>query len=84
MVSPTATGRGVGLNHRVLEVAAEDEYAAMQLNAVVETNEHAIRLQESLGSTTTSSARRRRSMSGRSSALRRCGTTTAVRTFAGG
>jgi hypothetical protein len=44
MVPPTATGRGVGLVHRVLEVAAEDEYAAMQLNAVVETNEHAIRL----------------------------------------
>jgi GNAT superfamily N-acetyltransferase len=51
MVSPTAGGRGVGraLAHRVLEVAAEDGYAAMQFNAVVETNEHAVRLWESLG-----------------------------------
>jgi GNAT superfamily N-acetyltransferase len=51
MVSPTAAGRGVGraLAQRVLEVAAEDGYAAMQFNAVVETNEHAVRLWESLG-----------------------------------
>ena len=51
MVKPTAAGRGVGraLAQRVLEVAAEDGYAAMQFNAVVETNEHAVRLWESLG-----------------------------------
>jgi ribosomal protein S18 acetylase RimI-like enzyme len=40
---------GRALAQRVLEVAAEDGYAAMQFNAVVETNEHAIRLWESLG-----------------------------------
>jgi GNAT superfamily N-acetyltransferase len=53
MVSPTAAGRGVGraLAQRVLEVAAEDGYAAMQFNAVVQTNEHAVRLWESLGFT---------------------------------
>jgi GNAT superfamily N-acetyltransferase len=53
MVSPTATGRGVGraLAHHVLEVAAQDGYAAMQFNAVVETNVHAVRLWESLGFT---------------------------------
>ena len=53
MVSPTVAGRGVGraLARRVLEVAAEDGYAAMQFNAVVETNEHAVRLWESLGFT---------------------------------
>jgi ribosomal protein S18 acetylase RimI-like enzyme len=51
MVSPTAAGQGVGsaLARRVLEVAARDEYAAMQFNAVVETNEPAIRLWQSLG-----------------------------------
>jgi GNAT superfamily N-acetyltransferase len=54
MVSPTAAGRGVGraLAQRVLEVAAEDGYAAMQFNAVVETNEPKVRLWESLGFTT--------------------------------
>jgi ribosomal protein S18 acetylase RimI-like enzyme len=53
MVSPTATGRGVGraLAHYVLEVAAREEYVAMQFNAVVETNEHAVRLWEALGFT---------------------------------
>jgi GNAT superfamily N-acetyltransferase len=53
MVSPTAAGRGVGraLAQRVLEVAAEDGYAAMQFNALVQTNEHAVRLWESLGFT---------------------------------
>jgi L-amino acid N-acyltransferase YncA len=53
MVSATAAGRGVGraMARRVLEVAAADGYAAMQFNAVVETNEHAIRLWESLGFT---------------------------------
>jgi GNAT superfamily N-acetyltransferase len=51
MVSPTVAGMGVGraLAGRVLEVAAEDGYAAMQFNAVVETNMHAVRLWESLG-----------------------------------
>jgi L-amino acid N-acyltransferase YncA len=54
MVSPTATGRGVGrsLAHRVLEVATEAGYKAMQFNAVVETNENAVRLWKSLGFTT--------------------------------
>jgi GNAT superfamily N-acetyltransferase len=53
MVSPTASGRGAGrvLARRVLDVAAADGYKAMQFNAVVETNEHAIRLWESLGFT---------------------------------
>jgi hypothetical protein len=53
MVSPTMAGRGVGraLAHRVIEVAAEHGYAAMQFNAVVETNEHAVRLWQSLGFT---------------------------------
>jgi GNAT superfamily N-acetyltransferase len=53
MVSPTAASRGVGraLAKRVLEVAVEDGYAAMQFNAVVETNASAIRLWESLGFT---------------------------------
>jgi GNAT superfamily N-acetyltransferase len=51
IVAPTASGRGVGraLATRVLEVAAEDGYRLMQFNAVVETNEHAIRLWRSLG-----------------------------------
>lgn len=53
MVSPNAASRGIGraLARRILEVAAEDGYAAMQFNAVVETNEHAVRLWESLGFT---------------------------------
>ena len=53
MVAPSAAGKGVGraLANRVLEVAAEDVYLAMQFNAVVETNTNAIRLWESLGST---------------------------------
>ena len=53
LVSPTATGRGVGraLAQRVLEVAVEDGYQAMQFNAVVETNVHAVRLWQSLGFT---------------------------------
>jgi GNAT superfamily N-acetyltransferase len=51
MVAPSAAGRGVGraLAHRVLEIAAEDGYLAMQFNAVVETNAPAIRLWEKLG-----------------------------------
>jgi ribosomal protein S18 acetylase RimI-like enzyme len=54
MVSPAAAGRGIGraLARQVLEVAAQDGYTAMQFNAVVETNENAIRLWESLGFTT--------------------------------
>ena len=53
MVAPTAAGRGVGraLAHRILQVAAQDGYAAIQFNAVVETNEPAVRLWESLGFT---------------------------------
>jgi GNAT superfamily N-acetyltransferase len=53
MVAPTAAGKGVGraLARHVLEVAAQERYAAMQFNAVVETNEHAVRLWESLGFT---------------------------------
>jgi GNAT superfamily N-acetyltransferase len=51
MVAPSAAGRGVGraLANRVLEIAAEDGYLAMQFNAVVETNTNAIRLWKSLG-----------------------------------
>jgi GNAT superfamily N-acetyltransferase len=51
MVAPSAAGRGVGraLAHRVLEIAAQDGYLAMQFNAVVETNAPAIRLWEKLG-----------------------------------
>ena len=54
MVSPAASGRGVGrsLANRVLEVAAADGYRAMQFNAVVETNSNAVRLWQSLGFTT--------------------------------
>ena len=53
MVSPVAAGKGIGrtLANRVLEVAAEEGYTAMQFNAVVETNEPAVRLWESLGFT---------------------------------
>jgi GNAT superfamily N-acetyltransferase len=53
MVSPTAAGRGVGraLAHHVLGVATQEGYAAMQFNAVVETNQPAVRLWESLGFT---------------------------------
>jgi GNAT superfamily N-acetyltransferase len=51
MVAASAAGQGIGraLANRVLEVAVEDGYLAMQFNAVVETNVHAIRLWESLG-----------------------------------
>jgi GNAT superfamily N-acetyltransferase len=53
MVAPSAAGKGVGraLANKVLEVAAEHGYLAMQFNAVVETNTNAIRLWESLGFT---------------------------------
>ncbi len=51
MVSPAASGRGIGraLAGRVLDAAEEAGYRAMQFNAVVETNENAIRLWTSLG-----------------------------------
>jgi L-amino acid N-acyltransferase YncA len=51
MVDPGATGRGVGraLAEHVLAWAAEQGYAAMQFNAVVETNEAAVRLWHDLG-----------------------------------
>jgi ribosomal protein S18 acetylase RimI-like enzyme len=53
VVSPTASGKGVGrtLARAVLEGARADGYRAMQFNAVVETNERAVRLWESLGFT---------------------------------
>lgn len=51
MVAPDATGRGVGraLGEEVLRRAAAAGYAAMQFNAVVETNVAAVALWESLG-----------------------------------
>lgn len=51
MVSPAARGRGVGraLGEWVVAWAAEQGYAAMQFNAVVETNEPAVSLWRSLG-----------------------------------
>lgn len=54
VVGPDGTGRGVGraLARAVLDGARADGYRAMQFNAVVETNERAVRLWESLGFTT--------------------------------
>ena len=51
MVAPEAAGRGVGraLATHVIEQAVHDGYRAMQFNAVVETNEAAVRLWRSLG-----------------------------------
>lgn len=51
MVSPVARGRGVGrqLGEWVLAWAREQGYAAMQFNAVVETNEAAVALWKDLG-----------------------------------
>lgn len=51
MVTPAARGRGVGraLGTWVLGCAREQGYAAMQFNAVVETNTVAVRLWQSLG-----------------------------------
>jgi GNAT superfamily N-acetyltransferase len=51
MVTPAARGRGVGraLGEWVLGWAREQGYAAMQFNAVVETNTVAVKLWESLG-----------------------------------
>ncbi|OLT53626.1 GNAT family N-acetyltransferase [Cellulosimicrobium sp. CUA-896] len=53
VVDRDASGRGVGraLAHAVLDGARADGYRAMQFNAVVETNERAVRLWESLGFT---------------------------------
>lgn len=51
MVAPAAAGRGVGraLGEEVLRQATVAGYAAMQFNAVVETNAAAVALWESLG-----------------------------------
>ncbi|MFI6521296.1 GNAT family N-acetyltransferase [Spirillospora sp. NPDC050679] len=51
MVDPAHAGRGVGraLGEHVLRQARDDGYRAMQFNAVVETNERAVRLWRSLG-----------------------------------
>ncbi|WP_426309960.1 GNAT family N-acetyltransferase [Cellulosimicrobium sp. E-16] len=51
VVGPDGAGRGVGraLARAVLDGARGDGYRAMQFNAVVETNERAVRLWESLG-----------------------------------
>ena len=51
MVSPAARGRGVGrqLGEWVLTWAHEQGYAAMQFNAVVETNTAAVALWKDLG-----------------------------------
>ena len=51
MVDPAAAGRGVGrrLAEAVLDRAREAGYEAMQFNAVVATNERAVRLWRSLG-----------------------------------
>jgi len=51
MVDPSAAGRGVGrrLAEVVIERARATGYEAMQFNAVVATNERAVRLWRSLG-----------------------------------
>jgi GNAT superfamily N-acetyltransferase len=51
MVDPAHAGKGVGraLGTAVLDRALADGYRAMQFNAVVETNEGAVRLWRSLG-----------------------------------
>ncbi|WP_016698237.1 GNAT family N-acetyltransferase [Actinoalloteichus spitiensis] len=51
MVDPDQAGRGLGrrLAECVLTAAGEAGYLAMQFNAVVETNTHAVRLWKSLG-----------------------------------
>lgn len=51
VVAPSGAGQGVGrtLAQAVLDGARADGYRAMQFNAVVETNERAVRLWESLG-----------------------------------
>lgn len=51
MVAPAHSGRGVGraLGEYVLDWAREAGYRALQFNAVVETNTHAVALWRSLG-----------------------------------
>ncbi|MFE5332828.1 GNAT family N-acetyltransferase [Embleya sp. NPDC056575] len=51
MVDPAHSGRGVGraLCEYTIEWARAQGYRAMQFNAVVATNEHAVRLYRSLG-----------------------------------
>ena len=51
MVAPEARGRGVGraLGVYVVDWARRQGYAAMQFNAVVETNDPAVHLWESIG-----------------------------------
>jgi ribosomal protein S18 acetylase RimI-like enzyme len=51
VVDPAQSGRGVGraLGEHVLEEARAEDYRAMQFNAVVSTNERAVRLWQSLG-----------------------------------
>lgn len=51
MVASHASGRGLGraLGRHVIEEAAAQGFTAMQFNAVVATNAHAIRLWQSLG-----------------------------------
>jgi L-amino acid N-acyltransferase YncA len=51
MVDPTTRGRGVGraLGQHMLGWAKEQGYTGVQFNAVVETNEPAVRLWQSLG-----------------------------------
>jgi L-amino acid N-acyltransferase YncA len=53
VVAPDAAGQGVGraLAAAVLDGARADGFRAMQFNAVVETNERAVRLWQSLGFT---------------------------------
>lgn len=53
MVGPAARGRGVGraMGEWILTWAREQGYAAMQFNAVVETNTAAVRLWQELGFT---------------------------------
>lgn len=53
MVSSTARGRGVGraLGEWALAWARENGYAAMQFNAVVETNVVAVKVWQDLGFT---------------------------------
>ena len=51
MVNPDAQGRGVGrrLGEEVLRLAREAGFRGMQFNAVVETNQAAVKLWQSLG-----------------------------------